>query len=145
MSRFVVFSVCLLPLHGFSATPSPAPAVPSAGSDLVGSLGQMIFGLTVVVGVLLLCLWLLKRVTAPRGSARGLRVLGAAPVGPRERVVLVEVGGKVLVLGVAPGRVNTLDTLQPDQLAALHTAAEAATPDGFAGRLKSFMETRKHA
>ena len=33
------------------------------------------------------------------------------PVGPRERVVLVEVADRILVLGVAPGRVNTLHTL----------------------------------
>ena len=145
MFRVALLIVLLMPLCGRAAAPAPAPVVPSAGTDLVGSLGQMAFGLTVVVGVLLLCLWLLKRVSAPRGSARGLRVLGAAPVGPRERVVLVEVGGKVLVLGVAPGRVNTLDTLQPDQLAALNAAADTAAPDGFAGRLKSFMEARKHA
>lgn len=145
MFRFSLPIVLLLPLHAGAAAPSPAPVVPSAGTDLAGSLGQMAFGLVVVVGVLLVCLWLLKRVSAPRGSARGLRVLGAAPVGPRERIVLVEVGGKVLVLGVAPGRVNKLHTLQPDELAALQTSAEAAAADGFAGRLKSMIEARKHA
>ncbi len=145
MSRYFLPIVLLLPLLGRAATPSSAPTVPPGNTDLAGSLGQMAFGLAIVVGVLLICLWLLKRVAAPRGSARGLRVLGAAPVGPRERVVLVEVGGKVLVLGVAPGRVNMLDTLQPDQLAALHASADTATPGGFAGRLKAMMEARKHA
>lgn len=127
-----------------AAEPSRAPAASPVTGDLIGSLGQMVFGLAVVICVLLVCLWLLKRVTAPRGNARGLRVLGAAPVGPRERVVLVQVAEKVLVLGVAPGRVNTLDTLPADQLAALQTPADTTAPNGFATRLKALLEARKH-
>ncbi|QID19737.1 flagellar biosynthetic protein FliO [Nitrogeniibacter mangrovi] len=105
----------------------------------------MLLGLLVVVAVLVACLWLLKRISAPRGGARGLRVLGATPVGQRERVVLVEVADKVLVLGVAPGRVNTLHTLDPSQLPGLQAPA-GPTPEtgGFAGRLKQMMEARKH-
>ncbi|MEZ5628408.1 MAG: flagellar biosynthetic protein FliO [Rhodocyclaceae bacterium] len=142
MLRSVLWILMCLPLAGHAAdAPSPAPA---ASGSLAGSLGQMAFGLVVVVGVLLVCLWLLKRLGAPRGSARGLKVLGAAPVGPRERVVLVEVADQVLVLGVAPGRVNMLHTVDPAALA-LPPAGAADTPDatGFAARLKTLMETRK--
>jgi hypothetical protein len=45
-----------------------------------------------------------------------LKIRGAAAVGPRERVVLVEVADRILVLGVAPGRVNTLHTLDAADL-----------------------------
>jgi len=121
----------------------PSSAI-GGSTDLAGSVGQMFFGLAVVIVVLVACLWLLKRLAAPRGSARGLRVLGAAPVGPRERVVLVEVGQKVLVLGVAPGQVTTLDTLDPAQLGSLKPAPESTEPGGFAQRLKQMVEARKH-
>ncbi len=122
------------------------PSTVSGGTDLVGSLGQMLFGLAIVVVVLFVCLWLLKRLGAPRGSARGLKVLGAAPVGPRERVVLVEVADTVLVLGVTSAQVNTLHTLDAAQLAA-SLDNPPPTPDagGFAGRLKQMMEMRKDA
>ena len=142
MLRSMLWILMCLPLAGRAAdAPSPAPA---ASSSLAGSLGQMAFGLVVVIGVLLVCLWLLKRLGAPRGSARGLKVLGAAPVGPRERVVLVEVADTVLVLGVAPGQVNMLHTVDPAALA-MPPAAATDTPEanGFAARLKTLMETRK--
>lgn len=147
--RCTLLLLCL-PALATAATP-PAertlpPSTVAGGADLAGSFGQMLFGLAVVILALFACLWVLKRLGGPRGSARGLKVLGATAVGPRERVVLVEVGGKVLVLGVAPGRVSTLDTLSPEQLAA-SLSSDNETRDGthsFAARLKQMMETRKH-
>jgi flagellar protein FliO/FliZ len=47
-----------------------------------------------------------------RGGGAAIKVLGAAAVGPRERVVLVEIGEDVLVLGVAPGSVARLHELK---------------------------------
>ena len=136
----------LMMLLSIAAHAAEAPAVPSPGGDLAGSIGQMAFGLGVVVAVLMACLWLLKRLGAPRGSARGMKVLGAAPVGPRERVVLVEVAGKVLVLGVAPGRVNTLHSVDAEQLnSAAATTEPTADTGGFATRLKAMVEAHKHA
>jgi flagellar protein FliO/FliZ len=72
-----------------------AAAQPSFGATLL----QMLLGLAGVLVLLVGSLWLLKRLTAVRGSG---------PVGGRERVVIVEVGSTWLVLGVAPGRVSAL-------------------------------------
>ena len=56
--------------------------------------------------------WLLKRLTKRNsGHAALLTIQAAISVGPRERVVVLEVGGQWLVLGVAPGQVNTLLSL----------------------------------
>lgn len=69
----------------------------------------MIFGLIVVLALLLGTLWLLKRLGQPHGAAAGLmRVVASVAVGPRERVVILELGDSWLVLGVAPGQVTTL-------------------------------------
>ena len=43
-----------------------------------------------------------------------MRVVGGASVGTRERVVVVEVEDARLVLGVCPGRVQTLHVLPAD-------------------------------
>jgi flagellar protein FliO/FliZ len=96
------------------ATPALLPAVACAqntppSADLGGSLVQLVLGLAAVIALLFASLWLLKRLSAPRGEAAGLlRVVAGTAVGPRERVVIVEVGGTWMVLGVAPGQVSAL-------------------------------------
>lgn len=102
----------------------------------------MLLGLAVVVALLLATLWILKRVAAPRGAAGALKVLGAAPVGPRERVVLVEVAGKVLVLGVAPGNVTTLHTLDSTELPQPPSPPKTGGASDFQTRLRKILEAR---
>ena len=126
------------------AAPAPAALAQSAppAVDAGAGLLAVILGLGVVIALLVGALWLLKRLTAPRGAAAGLlRVVAGAAVGPRERVVLVEVGDAWLVLGVAPGQVNALHQL-PRQA----VAPDAAAPAGkdFGAWLKQVME-RKNA
>lgn len=86
----------------------------------------MVLGLGVVIALLLASLWLIKRLTSPRGATVGLKVLGGVSIGSRERVVLVEVADKVLVLGVSAANVNTLHTLDAAELR--HAPESAATP-----------------
>jgi flagellar protein FliO/FliZ len=106
--------------------------------DLGGSVFQMLFGLAVVIALLIASLWLLKRLSAPRGEAAGLlRVVAGTAVGPRERVVVLEVGGTWLVLGVASGRVNALAEIPRQDFSA--NPAGPKTSD-FAGRLRRMIE-----
>jgi flagellar protein FliO/FliZ len=85
-----------------------ADADPSLGTSAL----QMLAGLALVIAVILGSLWLLKRLSMPRGSQNAvLRIVGGTAVGPRERVVLLEIGDTWLVVGVAPGRVATLHRL----------------------------------
>ena len=84
----------------------PATAAAEDGLTLAATVGQMILGLGLVLALLFGALLLIKRLSLPRGpAASSLKVVGAAAVGPRERVVLVEVGDKLLVLGVAQHQV----------------------------------------
>lgn len=85
-----------------------AAAQAAAPPSMSGSLLQMLFGLLGILALLVGSLWLLKKLTMQRGSARLMRVVAATPVGGRERVVVLEVGSTWLVLGVAPGRVSAL-------------------------------------
>jgi flagellar protein FliO/FliZ len=88
-------------------------------TDTAGGVGQLLFGFAVVIALLFASLWLLKRLSAPRGQAAGLlRVIAGTAVGARERVVIVEVGGSWLVLGVAPGQVTTLAEIPRSSLPA---------------------------
>jgi len=117
---------------------SPATASP----DFAASLVQMLFGLAVVIALLFACLWLIRRLAAPRGGATVIKVLGAAAVGPRERVVLVQLGEQVLVLGVAPGSVNKLHEMNRNELPLPTSAGADQAGPNFSGWLKQAMERR---
>lgn len=78
----------------------------------VGSIAQVMLALLVVLALIIGMAWLLRRVGGiQRGGSGAIRVLGGMSMGQRERVVLVEVGETQLLLGVAPGRVQTLHVL----------------------------------
>lgn len=112
-----------------------APASPGMGE----SLAQLLFGFAIVIVLIFASLWLLKRLSAPRGQAASLlKVVAATAVGPRERVVVVELGDNWLVLGVAPGQVTSLHQLPR---VANVTPPPAAEGD-FASWLKKTLERR---
>jgi len=69
----------------------------------------MVAGLLLVLAIIGAIAWALKRFAFHPGTASGaIKIIASAAVGQRERIVLVEVENTRLVLGVAPGRVNTL-------------------------------------
>ncbi|MFW6342047.1 MAG: flagellar biosynthetic protein FliO [Halothiobacillaceae bacterium] len=80
-----------------------------------GYLLRLVGSLLLVIGVMFVVVWLLKR-SGGFDRSRGaypMQVLSSVSVGPRERVVLVRVGEHQALLGVAPGRVNNLGWLEP--------------------------------
>ncbi|MGC3965369.1 MAG: flagellar biosynthetic protein FliO [Rhodocyclaceae bacterium] len=126
---------------------SPVARAADGSLSAAGSLLQMLFGLAVVLAALFGALRLLRRVQGSRpGLAGNLKVLSATAVGPRERVVLVSVADKVLVLGVAPGHINALHTLDAADLPAAPEAAAPTLPSAdFAARLKQLLEGKRNA
>ena len=131
------------PLASLSAVllPTLATAESASTPDLGSSLVSMFFGLAVVVALLFASLWLLRRLSAPRGAAAGmLRIVAAAAVGSRERIVIVDIGKSCLVLGVAPGSITALAELPRDSLPIDPPIVNQA---GFAARLKQALD--RHA
>lgn len=129
--------VTALPLALLS--PAALAQNPPSTLDLGAGLLQMALGFGLILALLLGSLWLLKRLSAPQGtSTHLLKIVAAIGVGPRERVVVVEVDEKWLVLGVAPGSVTTLHEL-PRQAGAV--PAPSPLPE-FAARLKRILDRR---
>ena len=95
---------------------------------MTASLLQMVVGLAVVLAAIAGTAWLARRmgVASPHG-ARLMKIVAALPVGAKERVVMLEVGGQWMVLGVAPGRVSALATLPRGEV-----PQAAAQPQGAA-------------
>lgn len=104
----LISSVLLLSLQDALAQATTA-AAKAPTSSLGGSFLQMLFGLALVLGMLFAGVWFLKKLTGNVGPNSNLaRVVGATPIGPRERIVIVELGQTWLVLGVTPNSINTL-------------------------------------
>ncbi|MDR1661756.1 MAG: flagellar biosynthetic protein FliO [Azoarcus sp.] len=138
---FAVFSTLSFAFPGSCLAGAQTALDPAS---LAGA-GQMLFGLAVVLVVLVVCLWLLKRLSIPARGGGLLRVVAAAAVGPRERAVLLEAGGKVILLGVTSNNVRTLHVFERDELplaAAPSTETPAAT---FASRLRRALKERRNA
>jgi flagellar protein FliO/FliZ len=82
--------------------------------------------------------WLARRLNAARfAGARNLRLVAGLSLGSRERILVVEVGDTQLVVGVAPGRVQTLHVLERPLPGTTADAPPAGEP--FAARLARLM------
>lgn len=105
-----------------------APAgVPPADPVGAGGLLQVVVALVLVLLLIVGMAWLMRRVSGFGQLGGGaIRVLAGVAVGQRERVVLVQVGEQQLLLGVAPGRVQTLHVLsEPINLSAAPPGSES--------------------
>ncbi|WP_227368226.1 flagellar biosynthetic protein FliO [Halomonas sp. M20] len=129
-----------------SATQGVAESVSGAQSDaLIGlaTLGKTALALAVVIGIILLCSAFLKRVGPGRkGSGQHLKMVASTAVGQRERVVIVDVKGTWLVLGVGGGQITHLHEMPaPEEEIANASAPSTAAQgsDGFATRFASAL------
>jgi flagellar protein FliO/FliZ len=102
----------------------------STPSPTAGIL-QVILGLLTVLAVMALVAWLVKRIGAGINNNPAVaRIVGGVSVGSRERVVVIEIANRWIVVGVAPGQVNSLANLeigtaiQPGQ----ETSSEKSAP-----------------
>jgi len=106
----------ILPLL-LAAAPAAQAARPAAQAQGPGLFGAF-FALLLVLGLIVGLAWLLKRMPGSGfRPADGLRVVASLHLGTKERAVVVEVGGRQLLLGVSPGGVTLLHEL-PEPLPA---------------------------
>ncbi len=122
---------------GLAVQQPAAASATTGGGSVVGQLAQLVLGLLLVVGLILLLAWLLRRVqNAAPGSQQVIEVLGSRSLGPRDRLVLVQVGNEQILLGHTPGSIEALHVLkEPVEVPA---TARPATPE-FAQRLLELM------
>ncbi len=96
----------------------------------VSGLGEVTLALVVVLGAVFAFAWLVRRLRG-FGSRIGnaIDVLAEVPLGQKERAILLKVGQTQILVGVAPGRVNTLHILaEPLDLSKPAGAADDSRP-----------------
>lgn len=102
--------------------------------------------LVLVLCLFFLCIWTLRRSghINPLGNNAKLRILSVVPLGMREKVVLMGVGNKQLVLAVTPGHIETLAILEGDACVSEHDAT-AFTEQNFAQKLMQVLQGKGNA
>ncbi len=133
-TRLLCSGIALVPARvgHAAAKASVANAEPVALGDML----QVLFGLIFILLLIAGAAFALRRFARFQiGSGSELRILGGLPVGGRERIVLLQVGEAQLLVGVAPGRVQTLYVLEKP----LPLANAAVPAQGFAQRLAALM------
>ena len=104
-------------------------AAPVASSGVAGQLTQLVFGLLLVLGLIFFLAWLLRRVqqAGPAGKGQVIELIGSRALGPRDRLMLVQVGNEQILLGLSPGTITALHVLK--EPVEVPSASEKATPE----------------
>ena len=136
MKRFL-WVLLALPLSVLAAEPAAtnaaaapvAATAPMVNSGVAGQLTQLVFGLLLVLGLIFFLAWLLRRVqqAGPAGKGQVIELIGSRALGPRDRLMLVQVGNEQILLGLSPGTITALHVLkEPVQVP---SSSEKATPE----------------
>lgn len=108
-SGFLMLSPIAYAVETAAVTPSPTTGV-----------FKMLIGLAVVLLILAVIAWAMKKMMGNvPGNQSVIRTIGGVSVGTRERVVVLEVAGRWLVVGVASGQVSSLANLDAGDLDAV--------------------------
>jgi flagellar protein FliO/FliZ len=119
-----------LPFSVLAAEPvATAAAAPAVSSGVAGQLTQLVFGLLLVLGLIFFLAWLLRRVqqAGPAGKGQVIEIVGSRALGPRDRLMLVQVGNEQILLGLSPGTITALHVLK--EPIEVPTTTEKATPE----------------
>jgi len=109
--------------------------------------GEMLIWLGVIVVFILACAWLVKRLGGSFVATAGaIRVRSVVSMGSKERIALVEVGGKHILVGLCPSQINTLHVFDEDVFAnQLMSEPSGSTINSkFAEKLQTLMSRDKN-
>lgn len=118
-------------------------SIPALASDAAtpglsgGNYLQAMLALMLIVGLLAGTAWLARKVTGGKGFGQGgMKVVGGVALGPRERIVLIEIGDTWLVIGLVPGQIRTLYKMPKGELSVEGALTQGLNGSSFADLLK---------
>ena len=104
---------------------------PSSSPGVLSTLLSLFWALLLTVGLIILTVWGLKFVWEKKAWSnlgeenKPIRVLTSTFLGPRKAIHLVEVGKRVLVVGVGSDEINCLDVISdPEEIASLKNVSQ---------------------
>lgn len=135
---FNAFQIALLVLF-----PSLTMAIESdkalAGNSFFGLGSQVLIVLLLVIALLFIITWLLRRSgLAQQAANRHLKILGGVSIGPKERVLLLQVGQDQILVGVTASEINLLHMLSEP----VSVDDDSSCSVSFTQQLQSFIHRR---
>ena len=108
--RFVFFGL-------FTSVLSPVYAAGIQEISAASSIWKIVLSLIVVVAFIPVCLWVMKRLqfAQMKLGQSGIKVIQVQTLGPKERLMLVEVEGERILIGVTPNTITHLKNIPIDK------------------------------
>ena len=101
----------------FFLTPATVLAADAQPTVSVGTYIQAVLALALIIAVLAGTAWMARKVSGGKGFGQGgMKIVGGVALGPRERIVLLEIGNEWLVVGIVPGQIRTLHRMDKGML-----------------------------
>ena len=137
---FVSLTVCCLVNEPALAAAATSPETPSLLSAIVKVFGSLL----VVVGLMLVLLYFIKRSGLGSGQGRSgsaIAVLETRMVAPKKYIAIVEIADKCLAIGITDHNINLLADLGPEAKSSLASLMPAKPGASFAGLLSKSMKS----
>ncbi|SOQ08213.1 flagellar biosynthetic protein FliO [Pseudomonas syringae group genomosp. 3] len=118
------------------AQAAPAQVANTVSGGMGGQVMQLLFGLIVVVGLIFVLAWVMRRVQrVGPNNGQVIELVSTRALGSRDRLVLVQIGNEQVLLGITPGRITPLHVLKEP----VHVPVREQTTPEFAQRLMELM------
>ena len=117
------------PVTALTAKNEPPAERPTAGLGL----GKMALTLSIVVAIVLVLGWLFKKLTLRLPGSKHIKIISSMPLGPKERLLVIEMQGKQRVLGMTAHNINLLFELE-------NSLPEEKLASDFHTQLQSFLK-----
>jgi flagellar protein FliO/FliZ len=126
-----------------SASAVVAQPVVASAPTVAGSLFSTTLSLALVLAVIFGLAWVLRWMQQGRvGGVGALRINAGIQVGPKEKMLLVQAGDRHLLIGVAPGHVQTLHVF--DQAPVIESSQPIhAELSPFAEKLRQLLQPKQ--
>jgi flagellar protein FliO/FliZ len=116
MMKHLSSIVGMLTCTGLAQAADPVNLKGSSGVPGLAEVVTWSLSLMGVLGLFFVCVWLLRKSGQLSTSGKpSLNVAAGLSLGMREKIVLLNVGEKQLLLGVTPGRIDKLLELEGEQ------------------------------
>jgi flagellar protein FliO/FliZ len=105
--------ICLFCISNASAEEVTKLSSSTFGGTLWFSFVSLMLG----AGLILLVAWLVRKNTASKLPTSNAQILFQYPLGPRDRVIVMRILNRVIVLGQSATQINYLTELEPEEVA----------------------------
>ena len=135
MTSFVVLSMSPLTAVAVPASQESAPlSSPVGGPSILGFGASLIL----VIAAIVVVGWLYARLQGTSGgTSKVISILASQSLGSKEKIVLVEVGNKQIVVGMTAANLQTLHVFDEPVV----TTSEQVTNSAFAERLVAAIKS----